>query len=95
MFISFYLKKVTVCVDDFAGVYQELIFVNGANVTLEWYAHRTILPLLVFQVSIQRTHATSYPLHINLDVRQWGASHDLDFSHESSWIYSNIRCLHL
>jgi len=74
-----------------AGVYQELIFVHGSNVNLEWYAHRTILPLLVFELSIQRTDAASYPLHINLDVRQWGASRDLDFLYESSGNHNNRR----
>lgn len=82
-------------INDFAGVYQELIFVSSAKVTLEWYAHRAVLPLLVFEVYILRTDTSSDPLHINLDVRQWGASLDLDFSHESSWNHNNRRLLHV
>ena len=66
----------------------------GANITLEWYAHRVYLPLLVFEVSVQKTNATSFPLHINLDVQQWGASRDLVFSCMSTWSH-NIRCFHL
>jgi len=80
----------SLCIDS-AGVFQELIFVNGAHITLEWYAHRTVLPLLVFEVSIHRTDTTSYPLHINLDVRQWGTSRDLDFLYQSSWSHNNRR----
>ena len=74
-----------------AGVFQELISVPGANITLEWYAHRAILPLLVFEVYVQRTDASTYPLNISLDVRQSGASCDLDISDVSSWSNSNIR----
>ena len=80
---------------NFAGVYQELIFVHGANITLEWYAHRVLLPLLVFEVSVQKTSVTSYPLHINLAVNQWRTSRDLDFSYASTWSHNNIRWLHL
>ena len=78
---------------NFAGVFQEVIFVSGANITLEWYTHRVFLPLLVFEVSVQRTRATSYPLHISLNVRQWAASRDLDFSYVSlsAWSRNNIR----
>jgi len=72
------------------GVFQELIFVPGANITLEWYAHRVLLPLLVFEVSVQRTDASPSPLHISLNVQQWGSSRDLDFLHESTWS-DNIR----
>lgn len=77
---------------NFAGVFQEVIFVPGANITLEWYAHRVFLPLLVFEVRVQRTDLTSCPLRIDLDVRQWGTSRDLDFSYVSAWSHnSNIR----
>jgi len=76
---------------NFAGVYQELIFVPGANITLEWYAHRVLLPLLVFEVSVQKTSVASYTLHINLAVNQWHASRDLDFSYASTWSHNNIR----
>jgi len=76
---------------NFVGVFQELIFVPGAIITLEWYAHRVFLPLLVFEVSVQKVSTTSYPLHIYVDVQQWGTSRDLDFSHASSWNHNNIR----
>jgi len=65
--------------------------VPGANITLEWYTHRVFLPLLVFEVSVQRTNAASYPLHIYLNVQQWGSSRDLDFSDVQTWNQNNIR----
>lgn len=86
-----YVVESSVVDVNFAGVYQELIFSPGANITLEWYAHRTILPLLVFEVSVCRTVPSASPLHINLDVRQWAASPDLNFLNISSRSRNNIR----
>jgi len=74
---------------NFAGVFQELIFVQGANVTLEWYAHRVLLPLLVLEVSVQRTDDTPHPLQISLNVSQWGTSRDLSFSSVSALSHNN------
>lgn len=59
---------------------METLYTSDATVTLVWYAHRTELPLLVFEISVQQTNLTDTV--INLDVEQWGSSVDIDFISE-------------
>jgi len=63
-----------------SGIFREIIDVDDCKVILEWYAHRTILPLMVFEIEVLRSFKSSdSPLRIELNVSRLNQSPDINF----------------